>query len=72
METDITLPARIMVNLTEPALVKLVLNGECVNERKGQKTEFSITSRGLYRIEVYKGKYAWIYSNPFPVGRYPL
>jgi hypothetical protein len=71
-DADISLPARIVVNLNEPALVKLVLNGECVDARKVQKTEFPVTSRGLYRIEVYKGKYAWIYSNPFPVGRYPL
>jgi hypothetical protein len=71
-DSDVALPARIMVNLPQHALIKLLFNGKCIDTRMGQTAEFSITSHGLYRIEAYKGKYAWIYSNPFPVGRYPL
>ncbi|HUI92654.1 MAG TPA: hypothetical protein VLX68_10440 [Chitinivibrionales bacterium] len=69
---DICLPAMLKVNLPEPALVKLVANGEYIDKRKGWQVEFPISSRRVFRIEVYKGKHAWIYSNPFPVGPYPL
>ena len=66
------LPGRLIVSIPEKAAMRLVRNGEHVAEAGGRNAEFGISSGGVYRIEVYKGKYAWIYSNPFPVGRYPL
>ncbi len=66
------LPGRLVVSIPEKAAVRLVHNGKHVAEAGGRNAEFAISSSGVYRIEVYKGKYAWIYSNPFPVGRYPL
>jgi hypothetical protein len=66
------LPGHLFVTVPEKATVHLVRNGERVAVAGGRNAEFAISSDGVYRIEVYKGKYAWIYSNPFPVGHYPL
>jgi hypothetical protein len=71
-DRELSLPARMSVFLPGAAEVRLVRNGVCVDRRMGSSAEFRITGPGLFRIEVYKGKYAWIYSNPFPVGSYPL
>jgi hypothetical protein len=66
------LPGRLAVKIPEHANITLVRNGDRCASHKGRETEFTITENGVYRIEVRKGKYGWIYSNPFPVGRYPL
>jgi hypothetical protein len=69
---DVALPARITVQCNESVQVRLIYNGRRIGVREGKDVEFPVTANGLYRIEVFKGKYAWIYSNPFPVGLYPL
>jgi hypothetical protein len=69
---DLKLPACIRTELTDSACIRLVRNGRYEASREGTSAAFDITSPGLYRVEVYKKKFAWIYSNPFPVGRYPL
>ena len=60
------------VNIPEKADIRLFRNGEIIKRIKGKSMTFLVEKKGLYRVEVYKGKYAWIYSNPFPVGSYPL
>jgi hypothetical protein len=65
-------PARLRIDIPEKGRICLVRNGERIAEYTGLRHEFPIHTQGVYRIEVYKEKYAWIYSNPFPVGRYPL
>ena len=65
-------PGCIHVQLVEKADILLVRNGEPLRKYKGASAQFEITERGLYRVEVRKGKNVWIYSNPFPVGHYPL
>jgi hypothetical protein len=66
------LPARLCVSVPDKSEVRLIRNGQRCAVCTGRQAEFPVTSDGIYRIEVFKGKYAWIYSNPFPVGRYPL
>jgi Predicted metal-dependent phosphoesterases (PHP family) len=66
------LPATLCVQLVDKAEIRLIKNGEIIQKSLGQCGEFVIADNGLYRIEVYKGRNAWIYSNPFPVGTYPL
>ena len=66
------LPACIHVQLTEKGDIHLLRNGEPLRHSKGNNAQFEITDRGLYRVEIHKGKNVWIYSNPFPVGNYPL
>ncbi|MDD5674012.1 MAG: PHP domain-containing protein [Chitinivibrionales bacterium] len=71
-DRQIVLPAVIRVCLPQAGFVKLIHNGLVSAEARGRAAEFKITTPGLYRVEVYKQKNAWIYSNPFPVGAYPL
>jgi len=71
-DCSIKLPAVLKVEIPNKANIKLICNGNCIKEIKGYKADFLIKENGLYRIEVFKKKYAWIYSNPFPVGNYPL
>jgi hypothetical protein len=66
------LPACIHVQLVEMARINLFRNGILYRQTTGSNAQFEIDSQGLYRIEVSKGENVWIYSNPFPVGAYPL
>ncbi len=66
------LPARLVVSLPEKAQIRFFRNGESFFVRNGKEAEAAISTKGVYRIEVFKGKFAWIYSNPFPVGDYPF
>ncbi len=61
-------PAVLKVQLPSEGTVRFLRNGAVAKSVKGQSAEFEITGGGVYRVEVYKGKNAWIYSNPFPVG----
>jgi hypothetical protein len=62
------------MNAELPKKARLVLlrNGEIVEEAIGKSAAWAITKPGVYRVEAYRGRRAWIYSNPFPIGRYPL
>jgi hypothetical protein len=71
-EEEISLPASLRVRLPRRAEIRCFKNGTCVDSRNGSAADFGVSSKGLYRIEAWLGKHAWIYSNPFPVGRYPL
>ena len=66
------LPAFLHVQLVDKAEIRVIKNGKTIHTTSGRQMEFKINENGLYRIEVYKGINAWIYSNPFPVGTYPL
>ena len=66
------LPARMHAHLPDSAEIRFIRNGVEIKRTKGTIALFDITETGLYRIEAYKGKNAWIYSNPFPLGKYPL
>ena len=69
---NMPLPAVLKVSLPEPADIRLIANGKEIARNYGLQTHFNIPATGLYRIEVYKKNNAWIYSNPFPIGSYPL
>lgn len=71
-DEEITAPARIQVRLPHRAEIRCIRNGACVDSRNSSGADFDVSSKGLYRIEAWLGKHAWIYSNPFPVGGYPL
>ncbi|MDR2593060.1 MAG: CehA/McbA family metallohydrolase [Chitinispirillales bacterium] len=65
-------PMKIKVELTHKAKIVLIHNGKPVQSAKAKSAEWEISEKGVYRIEAYRGTGAWIYSNPFPVGGYPL
>jgi len=66
------LPATLNVELPRKARIVLLRNGVETEAAAGKSAAWTITERGVYRVEAYKGRHAWIYSNPFPVGEYPL
>lgn len=68
----VSLPARMRVLLTQRAEIRLIRNGVESRRITGESVHFDIAETGLYRVEIFKGKNAWIYSNPFPLGTYPL
>jgi hypothetical protein len=49
--------------------IRLIGNGKLVAEKKGKSFEHVITKPGVYRIEVYRGKKGWIFSNHIRVAR---
>ncbi len=65
-------PANLSVTIPAKAEIRLIQNGREVGRKSGDTAEFELHEKGLYRIEVYRRKKAWIYSNPFPLGTYPL
>jgi len=66
------LPALLHVSLVDKADIRFIRNGQLCARQTGTEVLFNIEEKGLYRIEVYRKKNAWIYSNPFPIGTYPL
>ena len=66
------LPAQITVELPEKGDIFLIANGNRGKSISAKKASFPIAKEGIYRIEVYRKSKAWIYSNPFPVGAYPV
>lgn len=65
-------PAILSIVLPAYAEVRLIRNSRLAEKRSGMHLNFEVTENGLYRIEVFRRKKAWIYTNPFPVGSYPL
>ncbi|MEA3475291.1 MAG: PHP domain-containing protein [Candidatus Cloacimonadota bacterium] len=55
------------VQLPQDCLIKIIFNGKVVHSELTPEISFPITKPGFYRVEVYKGNYGWIYSNPIYV-----
>ncbi len=43
--------------------IRLIGNGKLLQERKGTKMEYRLERPGVYRVEIYRGKKGWIFSN---------
>jgi len=43
--------------------IRLLCNGDIVKEEKGKTLEYSTGQPGNYRVETYRGKKGWIFSN---------
>jgi len=52
----------------EEAEIKLIRNGKEIADTFGNSADFFIESEGVYRVEVYIHKKAWIYSNHIRIG----
>jgi len=65
-------PMKITAELTRKAKILLIRNGETIQSATAKNAEWAISETGIYRIEAYRGSSAWIYTNPFPVGKYPF
>lgn len=55
------------VNLPQKNMIKIIFNGEIILSEISDTISIPISKSGFYRIEVYKGKFGWIYSNPIYV-----
>jgi len=65
-------PMKLRAELTQKAKIALIRNGQAVRTAKAKVAEWDIEETGVYRVEAHRGSGAWIYSNPFPVGGYPI
>ena len=50
------------------AEVRLIHNSNAVDSKHGADVEFPISGKGIYRVEVFKNKNAWIFSNHIRIG----
>jgi hypothetical protein len=65
------LPALVTVRIPLPGVIHLVRNGQPIESSSGTHARFTVSSPGIYRVEVSRKRHAWIYSNPFPICSYP-
>jgi hypothetical protein len=56
------------VKLPSRATIKLIGNGEQVAESRSEGLEYRVSAPGLYRVEAWKGKRGWIFSNHIRIG----
>jgi hypothetical protein len=54
---------QITVKLPASAQVRLIKNGILVNKDEGKQITFEVDEPGLFRVEIFRDKRAWIYSN---------
>ncbi|MCL2218406.1 MAG: hypothetical protein FWB94_00775, partial [Chitinispirillia bacterium] len=71
-QPPLSLPLTMNVKLTRKAKIMLIRNGKVIKSTSSKNAGWTITEPGVYRIEARRGGSAWIYSNPFPVGQYPI
>jgi hypothetical protein len=45
------------------AEIKLIRNGNVIEKNNGMNAEFIVNKKGVYRVEVFNNKRAWIFSN---------
>jgi len=43
--------------------IRLIANGHIISEATGRELRYRIETPGVYRVEVYRGKKGWIFSN---------
>jgi hypothetical protein len=54
---------RIKVSAPQGEKIVLIRNGELLREKTGGEAEFKADKDGVYRVEVYKNRRPWIFSN---------
>lgn len=72
IQTDCSLPARLIVQIPEKGSIRFIADGNLIDQIDGKSAEFKIEKNGVYRVEVYRKSKAWIYSNPIPIDAYPF
>ncbi|MFZ5979771.1 MAG: histidinol-phosphatase [Candidatus Zixiibacteriota bacterium] len=60
--------ARLRIRLPERAKIRIVVDGQYVFEKVTDRLEYKVNDRGLYRVEVWKSKRGWIFSNHIRIG----
>lgn len=62
-EISLSNPVSFRVSTPQKCKIKLVCDGRIVKEETGKILEYSTTDPGNFRVEVYRGKKGWIFSN---------
>ncbi|MEE8576736.1 MAG: histidinol-phosphatase [candidate division Zixibacteria bacterium] len=57
------------VKLQDSATIKLVGNGKVIAQTVSDRLEYSVETDGIYRVEAWKGKRGWIFSNHIRIGK---
>ena len=57
------------VRLPSRAHIKLIRNGHVVLDTWSDRLNYTVNSPGLYRVEAWKGRRGWIFSNHIRIGR---
>jgi len=65
-------PATLVAAFTQNGLIRLIRNGVVIETAHGKKVSFTLRRNGVYRLEVFRKKHPWIYTNPFIIGSYPI
>ncbi len=55
--------ARLLVKTPSKATLKLIHNGQMIVQTHSDKLEYRVAQPGIYRVEAWKGKRGWIFSN---------
>ncbi|MCD6249037.1 MAG: PHP domain-containing protein [candidate division Zixibacteria bacterium] len=61
---------RLEINLPSRATIKLIGNGQELVRTTTESLEYSVGQPGLYRVEVWKGRRGWIFSNHIRIGQF--
>lgn len=54
---------KLQVSAPHGEKIALIHNGDVIAESESESAEFPLSERGVYRVEVYKEKRPWIFSN---------
>ncbi len=65
-------PATLSAEVPHTGTINLIRNGWCIATEIGRTAAFPIDKPGVYRLEISRAGKGWIYTNPFPVGSYPI
>lgn len=60
--------SQLVVKLPSRATIRLICNGEKVAETKSDCLDYAAVRPGLYRVEAWKGRRGWIFSNHIRIG----
>ncbi|MBN1779954.1 CehA/McbA family metallohydrolase [bacterium] len=60
-------PVRLLASMPAKASIRLLWNGSIIREAGARVLEHQVIRPGVYRIEVFRKRRGWIYSNPIVV-----
>lgn len=64
--------ARLRVTLPHRATLKLIRDGHSVITAETDELDHRVTAPGIYRVEAWKGRRGWIFSNHIRIGKPPI
>jgi hypothetical protein len=59
---------KLFVSVPSKATLRIIRNNEKVHETQGRSLEYQVEQPGIYRVEAWKGRRGWIFSNHIRIG----